>query len=580
MLNTSSPSKLPTTSQSTLLPPLPEVCAASLKPPQFEDTENRFDSTSLAPTDRLSSDGALFHTARDRELPLSSKRSVTGANQPRPPIEAQLTSIASQLTSMNAFIHTLTSASTHQRATSLPPADRSNSPQFSTKSTPYSQMNPRHTHLDGSPYQPHLTQDSHYLTSLIVDTLSAKFQPQFNHLSDQLTNLSQQIQSIRQQEIALQDSITSLTKTILDEKKGGGGLLQHTPQVYAPTSSPSYPQALHSPYSPQSDNRAPINTYQPQSSPQKSWLSVPYEPNVNASTASPLLHPVTHPNQLNHAQPHHSQIPPPQPHTSLQPSHLSHLTQPLPPAVESAIPGVITGFADQFEAVEEGMVDGGEIESPSIPLPLLLPPLPPHPHLTMSPAQRAAHITAADAACLALLTYHDTPMDAQLWNLTGKSLGDDGTITIATALAHNKRVVELRLGSNGITERGAMGISQALEGNGVLEKLRLDNNAVGDAGATWIASALKSSKSLKLLLLNNNLIGDEGARQFGAALAFNRTLEWFNLDNPQITEKGVSAIARCIPSNRSIKSLIVGSDPTSESKREINAILLRNVSVG
>eukprot|EP00923_Selenidium_pygospionis_P021530 GHVN01037112.1.p1 GENE.GHVN01037112.1~~GHVN01037112.1.p1 ORF type:complete len:420 (+),score=117.36 GHVN01037112.1:229-1488(+) len=377
MLNTSSPSKLPTTSQSTLLPPLPEVCAASLKPPQFEDTENRFDSTSLAPTDRLSSDGALFHTARDRELPLSSKRSVTGANQPRPPIEAQLTSIASQLTSMNAFIHTLTSASTHQRATSLPPADRSNSPQFSTSggtiSTPYSQMKPRHSHLDGSPYQPHLTQDSHYLTSLIVDTLSAKFQPQFNHLADQLTNLSQQIQSIRQQEIALQDSITSLTKTILDEKKGGGGLLQHTAQVFAPTTSASYPQALHSPYSPQSDNRAPFNTYQPHLSPQKPWLSVPYEPNVNASTTSPLLHPVTRPNQLNHAQPHHSQIPPPQPHTSLQPSHLSHLNQPLPPT-ESAIPGVIAGFADQLEAVEEAVVDGGEVESPSIPLPLLLPP--------------------------------------------------------------------------------------------------------------------------------------------------------------------------------------------------------------
>ena len=142
--------------------------------------------------------------------------------------------------------------------------------------------------------------------------------------------------------------------------------------------------------------------------------------------------------------------------------------------------------------------------------------------------------------------------------LNGCDLGDDGLEPIANgqnliiesttielcyflisaALCHNRTLVSLELGSNGLSDKSACLLGDCLKFNFKLEGLSLWQNEIGPLGAQSIASGLQANKSLLWLGLGSNQVGVEGAWALSEALQTNSSLLWLGLGGNEIGDRG------------------------------------------
>lgn len=123
-------------------------------------------------------------------------------------------------------------------------------------------------------------------------------------------------------------------------------------------------------------------------------------------------------------------------------------------------------------------------------------------------------------------------------DLTGFDIGDDGFISIATAL------------------------TTIWQGSTCRHKLRIfacNENRIGNLGAEALATTLLHCRSLVVIDLHGNSVGDVGAMAFANALRRNNTQECLKLHGNDITELGVMAFGSAlVTDNHTITILWLG----------------------
>jgi len=113
-------------------------------------------------------------------------------------------------------------------------------------------------------------------------------------------------------------------------------------------------------------------------------------------------------------------------------------------------------------------------------------------------------------------------------NLRNNVIGNEGGVSLATALAVNSTLQVLNLENNVLDDEVACRLAAALKDNkGLkLKRLWLAENRIGTQGAVELARALRVSSSLEgLFLSGNQLIEEPAGSEFVLALDYNTTLQ-------------------------------------------------------
>ena len=107
--------------------------------------------------------------------------------------------------------------------------------------------------------------------------------------------------------------------------------------------------------------------------------------------------------------------------------------------------------------------------------------------------------------------------------MSEREIGDEGAISLASALKWNTSLLYLYLGNNEIGDKGAIALAEALKANTSLQMLTLTRNYIGDKGAISLAEAIKWNTSLQTLYLlyldNKNRFGDIAKKMVEVALS-------------------------------------------------------------
>lgn len=162
-------------------------------------------------------------------------------------------------------------------------------------------------------------------------------------------------------------------------------------------------------------------------------------------------------------------------------------------------------------------------------------------------------------------------------DLCKQGLGYLGFQPIAEALAANRTIASLLLGTNGIGNAGAADVAKLIERNQHLEVVYLGCNQIADISE--LANALTKNTSVTGLWLKRNPIGLSGASFIAEMLCHNHSIRTLDLVNTNIGDQGLAIIIDAlIHQNRTVERLYLGGNQIDCKGAQLLATLLRKNS--
>ena len=145
----------------------------------------------------------------------------------------------------------------------------------------------------------------------------------------------------------------------------------------------------------------------------------------------------------------------------------------------------------------------------------------------------------------------------KLLNFHNNEITEKAADAIALVVSNNFGLEELYLGSNKLS-KGAVKIVEGLRNISTLKVLDLNENDASVVVATKLASAIASNRSLNDLRLSGNRLTTSGMVTIAKELSKISTLKMLNIRHNLITEDAADAIRSLLESNNSIEKLYVG----------------------
>ena len=124
-------------------------------------------------------------------------------------------------------------------------------------------------------------------------------------------------------------------------------------------------------------------------------------------------------------------------------------------------------------------------------------------------------------------------------SLGSNNITSDGMKRLAAALKVNQSVQELHMGDNCMGNDGAKSFADALTANTALQMISLYGNNIGDEGAQCLATSFKENQNLRVIWLHENKIGNDGAQSLVDALQCNHVIEKLFLLGNRITNRSI-----------------------------------------
>ena len=134
--------------------------------------------------------------------------------------------------------------------------------------------------------------------------------------------------------------------------------------------------------------------------------------------------------------------------------------------------------------------------------------------------------------------------------------------TILQSLSKITTLAELDLSSNDMSEEVAYFLASAIASNSSLEDLRLTDNRLTTSGIVTIAKSLSNISTLKYLSVQSNLISEEAADSIASVIKINTGIEELYLGNNKLGA-GALKIIRALKEVSSLKVLDLGNNNTS-----------------
>ena len=158
------------------------------------------------------------------------------------------------------------------------------------------------------------------------------------------------------------------------------------------------------------------------------------------------------------------------------------------------------------------------------------------------------------------LQYRREFLQCEHLNVAGANLSDITQILIISdCLKVNKKIIEVNLSTNQLSNEGIKVFVQAVEDSTTLHSLDVSNNAISDDGVLFISDFLKINTLCKMNLSDNE-IRDEGTKKFSEALQVNTTLQVLNISRNKITDDGANELIKAIQVNRTLQELNISKN--------------------
>ena len=137
----------------------------------------------------------------------------------------------------------------------------------------------------------------------------------------------------------------------------------------------------------------------------------------------------------------------------------------------------------------------------------------------------------------------------QILDISCNNISDNGAMALSECLKNKCTLQELYLSNNQITTKGAKKIGEAIRVNDTLQKLSISDNALCD-GIVAISDGLKCNRKLLDLNISQCQVSIEGAKVIAEAILVNTTLQKLDISHNNLSDDGVINISECLKSNR------------------------------
>jgi len=136
-------------------------------------------------------------------------------------------------------------------------------------------------------------------------------------------------------------------------------------------------------------------------------------------------------------------------------------------------------------------------------------------------------------------------------------LGDDELEVLAEGLASNSSLTDgvLDLSDNNIGDRGVQALASSLASNGILRELRLSNKNIGDKGVESLAESLAHNRALRVLSISRNTAVTETGVRAISRILLSRTSGLEDLRINNLGDGGGKILADALSINKSLVSL-------------------------
>ena len=196
-------------------------------------------------------------------------------------------------------------------------------------------------------------------------------------------------------------------------------------------------------------------------------------------------------------------------------------------------------------------------------------------HTHEQPGIRSAGMQAIAAAL---------PPNLEVLDISGNEIGNEGTQSLATAFAARpvRKLRELNLALNSITDEGAVALEGIFRVLPALEKVTLDHNWIGAAGGEALARALHDGVTVRQLSMASNNLAERGGVALANALGANRNLQALNLYSNSLGTRGAVAFAAMLARGTSALADInlshnyIDADGESTGAMALSDAIMRN----
>ncbi|XP_065914696.1 protein NLRC5-like isoform X2 [Dysidea avara] len=146
-----------------------------------------------------------------------------------------------------------------------------------------------------------------------------------------------------------------------------------------------------------------------------------------------------------------------------------------------------------------------------------------------------------------------------LLNLDNTSITEEACDAIALAIASNSRLEQLYLGNNKLCS-GGIKVARALKKLSELRTVGFNDCSMSVQVAVELASAIATNSSLEDLRLRNNKLTTSGIITIAKSLSCLSTLRSLNIRTNQVTEKAAGDLSLLILNNTAIEELWLGDN--------------------
>lgn len=185
-------------------------------------------------------------------------------------------------------------------------------------------------------------------------------------------------------------------------------------------------------------------------------------------------------------------------------------------------------------------------------------------------------------------TFLESNYPIERFYIGGNNFGQKEAELIALLLKNSGHLKELLLSVNAISNQGAAFIGKSLEKNQQLTNLSLSSNNIGDKGFIELFECLKNNETLeyldlgiapsaKVLGAKENEIGNLSAKAIMEYLGNNTALKYLDIQGNKLDYYSLKDIKNALKENKSLQKLILGKGHSRILKREIKAILNKNI---
>jgi Ran GTPase-activating protein (RanGAP) involved in mRNA processing and transport len=176
-----------------------------------------------------------------------------------------------------------------------------------------------------------------------------------------------------------------------------------------------------------------------------------------------------------------------------------------------------------------------------------------------------------EGASILAKSFHSS--DLESLTLNGCEIGDEG---ICALLPIIKKVHNLALERNLITNDGSESIRQVLESENSMQQLLLGDNELGDTGIATLAEAFASSHcSIKELDVSKNKFGSLGWESLVKNLPHAKALVVLSVSNNKLTSQDILSKMKQIPKSMQLID-IKGCPIDPHVVQELNTLLIKN----